>query len=139
MGNHQSIPKLSFEDVQEYIKYDDTILINTLNMTEQDNIIKKTIDASQEEQIINNYLNNNDYNMKIIVYGSSCNDQKIFDKYTQLKKLGFIHVYLYIGGLWEWILLQDIYGKDEFPTTNYNIDILKYRPSKWNKLRIMNS
>ena len=41
MGNQLSIPKISFEDVQDYIKYDNTILLNTLNMTEQDNVIKK--------------------------------------------------------------------------------------------------
>jgi len=32
--------------------------------------------------------------------------------------------------LFEWLLLQDIYGYDEFPTTIKVLDILKYKPSK---------
>ena len=34
---------------------------------------------------------------------------------------------MYTGGIFEWLLLQDIYGKDEFPTTSEELDILKYR------------
>ena len=44
--------------------------------------------------------------------------------------LGFINVYMYSGGLFEWLLLQDIYGDEEFPTTKKDIDILKYKPRK---------
>jgi hypothetical protein len=36
-------------------------------------------------------------------------------------------LYVYIGGLFEWLLLQDIYGDEEFPTTAKIIDILKYK------------
>ena len=39
-----------------------------------------------------------------------------------------MNVYLYAGGLFEWLHLQDIYGKQEFPTTTYILDILKYKP-----------
>ena len=49
-------------------------------------------------------MNNNDYDVRIIVYGTSCNDQKIFDKYTQLKKLGFVHVFF----VYWWIMGMDI-------------------------------
>jgi hypothetical protein len=31
--------------------------------------------------------------------------------------------------LFEWLLLQDIYGVDEFPTTIKENDILKYKSS----------
>jgi len=44
-----------------------------------------------------------------------------------LLKLGFNSVFVYTGGIFEWLLLQDIYGKDEFPTTSEELDILKYR------------
>jgi hypothetical protein len=44
--------------------------------------------------------------------------------------LGFINIYLYNGGLFEWLLLQDIYGDDNFPTTKKNIDLLKYKSQK---------
>jgi hypothetical protein len=42
--------------------------------------------------------------------------------------MGFINVYLYPGGLFEWLLLQDIYGDDYFPTTIKEFDIFKYKP-----------
>jgi len=37
---------------------------------------------------------------------------------------------MYTGGLFEWLLLQDIYGKTEFPTTTNIIDLLKYKPMR---------
>ena len=33
----------------------------------------------------------------------------------------------YTGGLFEWLLLQDIYGSDMFKTTTEEVDHLKYR------------
>ena len=68
--------------------------------------------------------------MKIIVYGKNSNDEKIYKKYNQLVSLGFYNVYIYIGGLFEWLLLQDIYGETDFPTTKKELDILKYKPNK---------
>jgi hypothetical protein len=37
---------------------------------------------------------------------------------------------MYTGGLFEWMLLQDIYGDAEFPTTSRELDVLKFRPHK---------
>jgi hypothetical protein len=37
---------------------------------------------------------------------------------------------MYLGGMFEWMLLQDIYGRDEFPTTSKVLDILKYKPKR---------
>ena len=34
--------------------------------------------------------------------------------------------------MFEWLLLQDIYGNDNFPTTSKDLDILKYKPKKIN-------
>jgi len=48
--------------------------------------------------------------------------------------LGFLNIYVYLGGIFEWLLLQDIYGDEEFPTTSKIIDILKY--SGQNKVSI---
>jgi hypothetical protein len=49
-------------------------------------------------------------------------------KQMQLKKMGFRNVFVYLGGLFEWLLLQDIYGKLEFPTTSKQTDLLQYKP-----------
>ena len=32
--------------------------------------------------------------------------------------------------MFEWLMLQDIYGEKEFPTTKRELDILKYKPHK---------
>ena len=64
----------------------------------------------------------------------------IYDKYEQLSKLGLINIYIYPGGIFEWLCLQDIYGDELFPTTKKELDILKYKPrSKLNNLYITNN
>lgn len=132
MGNTVSVnTKANFEDVQNALKTDDTfLLINTLNDGEQECLIPKTIHASQEEILINKLLQDNMKNIKIIVYGRNCNDENIYKKQSQLISLGFHEVYVYVGGLFEWLMLQDIYGSVEFPTTKKEKDFLKYKPSK---------
>ena len=32
--------------------------------------------------------------------------------------------------MFEWLCLQDIYGSDSFPTTQKELDILKYKANK---------
>jgi hypothetical protein len=126
MGNKMSIRKVGFEDIQFVIKHKkrNYILINTLTITEQNCLIPDTIAIKDEEAIINKHLNKN---IHIIIYGKNANDESIFKKYEQLLTLGCSSVFVYTGGLFEWLLLQDIYGKDEFPTTSDELDILKYR------------
>ena len=64
----------------------------------------------------------------IIIYGKNTNDSTIYNKHQQLLSLGFNKVYIYPGGLFEWLCLQDIYGSLNFPTLGSELDILKYRP-----------
>lgn len=132
MGQQQTMQKCNFEDVQYFIKDNNTnkILINTLPDTEQRCLIQKTIVSSVEEKIINDALYNN-LNIHIIIYGKNSNDQSIYDKYKKLYDLGFHNVYLYIGGMFEWLCLQDIYGEEMFPTTNKELDILFYKPKQF--------
>ena len=54
-------------------------------------------------------------------------DLKVIDKYNQLKKLGFTNVYIYFGGLFEWLMLREIYGDINFPITSQCSDILIYK------------
>jgi hypothetical protein len=131
MGNSPSFQKISFEDVQHIIKNPESyLLINTLNENEQDCLIPYTVLASNEERTINEYMKRGEKNRKIIVYGKNANDEKIYTKYNQLQSLGFYQIYLYTGGLFEWLLLQDVYGTHEFPTTKKEWDLLKYKPPK---------
>ena len=127
MGNISSINKVNYAYVQKcIINANDTILlINTLDNDKQECLIKNTINASNEEELINKYLKRNK-SIKILIYGENCSDNKVISKYNQLYKLGFVNLYVYLGGIFEWLLLQDIYGDDEFPTTSKIIDLLKY-------------
>ena len=130
MGNTKSINKVNFEDVQYAINQSNScLIINTLKKNEQSCLIKKTISIDIEEKIINEYLNNKP-NVNIIVYDKNANAPNLMKKYEQLLNLGFINVYIYPGGLFEWLLLQDIYGNDDFPITKKELDILKYKPKR---------
>jgi rhodanese-related sulfurtransferase len=131
MGNTQSAQKINYEDVQHVINNPQMyLLINTLDSKEQNCLIVNTINITNEETIINKLIQTGNKNIKIIIYGQSCNDDKIYSKYSQLNSLGFYNVYIYAGGLFEWLLLQDIYGEKEFPTTTKEFDLLKYKPRK---------
>jgi rhodanese-related sulfurtransferase len=110
---------------------DQYIIINTMSVAEQDYLIKNTISYQMEENIINDLLNKYDMKTrKFVVYGKNANDESAEKKYKQLVSLGFADVYIYLGGMFEWVILQDIYGTDEFPTTRKVLDILKFKPAK---------
>ena len=64
----------------------------------------------------------------IIIYGRNYLDKTIYDQYNKLNSLGFDKVYLYSGGIFEWLLLQETFGSDMFETNYTEKDILKYRP-----------
>ena len=94
-------------------------------------LIQNTIAIREEEEIINGILKNKySNNITIIIYGTNSNDESIYSKYDQLVKLGIKNVFVYTGGMFEWLLLQDVYGPELFPTTSRELDILKYKPRK---------
>ena len=133
MGNAPSIKKVNFEDIQNILlcseqKY---LLINTLANTPeaQSCILPKTLSYAQEEKVINNLLTKSN-DVYIIIYGRNSNDVSIYKKYTQLVELGFKNVYIYPGGMFEWLLLQDIYSDEHFKTTSKELDILKFKPKR---------
>ena len=130
MGNSNSslnIKRYNFEDMQLARQSNGNILIiNTLSDNLQECIIPGTMSIKDEVTILNNQLNK-DKTFPIIVYGKNNNDERILTKYKQLISLGFTNVNIYAGGIFEWLLLQEIYGDENFPTTIHEIDILKYR------------
>ena len=121
--------KIGFEDVlvatSQPSKY---ILLNTLDAATQQCLIHTTMHIDIEESTINEMLNKYDTPKRIIVYGKHCADESVGKKYKQLKTLGLTDVYVYHGGLFEWLLLQELYGEETFKTTSKVNDILKYRP-----------
>jgi len=130
MGNTQTMKKINFEDMQTAIKNPEIyLIINTLPSAEQQCLIVNTVSVNDEEIIINKFLKENK-NIIIIVYGKNSNDDSTNKKYQQLLSLGFYNIFVYTGGLFEWLLLQDIYGKELFPTTKKEFVILKYKPNQ---------
>jgi len=133
MGNQVSlVPKVSYEDIQMVVYrnshvQNSTLIINTLPPTLQHCLIKTTLDIRFEERVVNTFIEKNP-DIMIIIYGKNSNDITILHKYEQLVKLGFTNVYIYTGGIFEWMLLHEIYGKELFQITRYEIDILRYRP-----------
>jgi rhodanese-related sulfurtransferase len=131
MGNTQSVQKINYEDVQFVLKNTEIyLLINTLPENEQKCLLPNTTNIYKEIELINKFIQTGHKHVKIIVYGRNCNDEQMYKKYNQLIGLGFYNVYIYTGGLFEWLMLQDIYGESEFPTTQKELDILKYKPNK---------
>ena len=133
------------------------ILINTMEDSPQYQtcLIPHTIPPSMEETIVNWLLQNKLHTkIKVILYGKHECDEKPHTKLFQFSKLGFPS-YLYVGGMFQWLSLQDIYGNGsdmnedttstpfslqqitkknthdeiEFPTTTVELDILRYRPT----------
>ena len=126
MGNLHSIRKINFEDMQKANNDDNYIIINTMPKDLQHCLITNTVSADLEESRINQLIHNCK-DKKIIIYGKNTNDEKVIKKYNQLFSFGFKHIHVYLGGMFEWLLLQDIYGMEEFPTTIIERDILKYK------------
>ena len=142
MGASASISKVNYEDMQSAYKTENynyhaptqpRLLINTLPPGMQGCLIPGTLPIDEEEVAINTMLSSPDgKNREMIVYGKNANDDTVYKKYQQLMGLGFRNVCVYPGGMFEWLLLQDIYGAASFPTTSNERDLLKYKPPKRN-------
>lgn len=123
MGNRNNYKYATYEDIQK----NNHIIINTLPLNEQSCLIKGTVRAEDEERIINAMLERGGQKQKIIVYGKHYMDETVYKKYDQFIELGF-QVRIYVSGMFEWMLLQEVYGNEHFPTTSRELDILKFKP-----------
>ena len=137
--NEKKITKIGYEDIIYILKYPEQyILINTLPKDEQTCLIKNTLSIESEISIIDHNIEQQKFNIKIVIYGKNSCDFSVDKKYKQLLDLGFTDIYIYSGGMFEWLMLQDIYGTDEFKTTSNTLDILQYRPKgTFNILKLM--
>lgn len=113
---YSSYQHYNFKQLQVKLeKRVDFILLNTLPIQEQQYLIKGTINAVSENDFINGLIKQ-EKSKEIVIYGRDHYDMKVIEKYNKLKKFGFTNVYIYFGGLFEWSLLQEIYGHSNFPT-----------------------
>lgn len=113
-----------------------TLIINTMEVNDQRCLIVGTLPVDEEVQVINTYMKSN-RDIRIIIYGSNSSDNSSFKKYEQFAALGFSNVHIYGGGLFEWLLLQDTYGADSFPTTSHCNDPLKYKGRQQFNVRML--
>lgn len=142
MGSSTSVSKVNYEDVQCVCRTASTnpcLLINTLPPGMQGCLIPGTLPIAEEEASMNAMLSEpKGKDREIIVYGKNTNDDTMLKKYQQLMSLGFKNVRVYPGGMFEWLLLQDIYGAASFPTTSKELDILKYKPPSGRQRLLLN-
>ena len=125
-NNLSNISLINFEIIIDTIKNRDGLIISTLDINNQKCLIKPTIPCDKETDLLNSCLVKNK-NIKIIIYGKNGSDITIINKYLQLINLGFTNVHIYTGGIFEWLLLQEVYGNDDFSLTSNELDILKYK------------
>jgi hypothetical protein len=128
MGNGNSIIKHATQkNIQQYCGAESRIL-TTLHHNNQPTTImistitdptipriSNTLNPEQEVETINRVLDHGDLDIQIVIYGKNGNDETILVKYNQLNELGFNNVKLYIGGITEWLLLQEIFGVEMYP------------------------
>jgi len=82
-------------------------------------LISGTLAPEREEAYVNELLESLDAvslsETLVIVYGRNAMDKSVVEKAKQMYSLGFTSVCVYSGGMFEWCLLQDVYGEKEFP------------------------
>ena len=126
MGNTPSFTNNNFNTINyEQVQNGNYMLITTLSEFECH--IKNTLTPSNEVEHINFCISKNKQE-NIIIYGKHYLDNSIYLQYKKLKSLGFDNIYIYPGGIFEWLLLQEVYGLELFPTNKIEKDILKYKP-----------
>ena len=127
---------IAFEDVQHAISDHHTVLVSTLPRSDQQCVISGTLSPQEEEARLNASLSKGRPSERIVVYGRNAQDKTPEKKCKQLSGLGFTHVLLYPGGMFEWTLLQDIYGMSNFPTTRACADPLVFKGAPSGLLRL---
>jgi len=133
MGNHESaIKKVNFDDIIMISKDSKHFLIHVMEKEDEDLLIKGTLSINEEIEKMNSLLSSEKMNVTIVIYGKNTDDvSKVIRRYRQLNEMGFSNVYVYLGGLFEWLLLQEIYGNDEIKTNNIcKKNILDYKPAR---------
>ena len=124
-----NVSKVSPLDIADIINkksrhHANTLIISTLNIEYEHFVIQGTVPIQEEADLINKLISKKSFETKIIIYGKNSSDERIYEKYNQLVKHGFTYCSVYVGGLFEWLLLQEVCGREEFPTKTECVHVL---------------
>jgi hypothetical protein len=136
MGAGPSVERVTYEEVQRAQRDRAALVVSTLLASEQGCLVLGTLAPAMEEQRLNACLKQGEARRSVVVYGRNALDPAPEKKCRQLMGLGFTNVRLYAGGLFEWALLQDIYGTDMFGTTSPCADPLRFKDGETGPLRL---
>jgi hypothetical protein len=119
MGNRAS-KVATFEDVQR----GDALLISVLD--DPAVLISGTTPFEGEVAAVEAALA---AGQPVVVYGANWSDARVAAKCAQLTSLGG-DPRAYVGGMFEWLLLQEYYGRELFGTTGAASapDLVEFRP-----------
>lgn len=130
------LERVTYEEVHSALRDTGVCIVSTFPAHDQSCLIARTLSPQEEERRLNDHLKRGEARCPIVVYGRNAADGAPDKKCRQLQNLGFTSVRLYAGGLFEWVLLQDIYGAELFPTTSVCPDPLRFKSAPTPRLRL---
>jgi hypothetical protein len=105
---------VSFKTLQEMTP--NMVLIHTFKPEEQHCLIRGSLTAAKEMAMVQELMSDSTTrDVMMVVYGRNYMDPKPYQQADHLRQLGFRRVYVYAGGLFEWLMLHDLYGAEAFP------------------------
>jgi hypothetical protein len=91
-------------------------LIISTTITERGSpYIAGTVSRFAELITIDSLKRSNRFDVPILVYGHNMFDTTVKTQSTILMNNGFTKVFVYVGGMFEWMLLHKLYGNTAFP------------------------
>jgi hypothetical protein len=110
-----------------------SVLPDAFLQTEQ--LLPTTLSPEKEEEVINRILETGEIDqVTLILYGKNNTDTKVFEKYKKLHDRFGLNCVLYLGGMFEWLLLQKLHGEEAYPTALLNKNTSTTNPQeKWEK------
>lgn len=108
----------------------------TVNMARHDGVIisagplvsyiEGTVDGDKANQVLDKCLRE-DPSKLVVFYGLNSTDSAPLHRWNNATQLGLENAHVYCGGMFEWLILGELYGNDMFPVTSIQDDLLKFK------------
>jgi len=96
-------------------KHGYSLILSTMITQRGSPFILGTLSKQLEEVTLSAMLRTKRFNIPILVYGHNSFDKTVETMCNILLNRGFTHVFVYIGGMFEWLLLNKLYGNNACP------------------------